>query len=154
MEMWPAPARHEAAAELRRHQPTIVFGERRKFWLKTLLLLATTVAVVPIIALKAAGAAGLYLGFLVVVHLAGLAVFAWGVGRKHFAPSTKGLVVRLVGLAIVIVLLAWVAKGLSGGLSSALFWLSLAGIWLLHTGGLLLMHVRTPGEAIACPFID
>ncbi len=147
LELWPEAAR-------RAEKPRFAFGERSKFWWKTSLLAATTLLVVPILAWQHEAAATLYLAFLVFVHVAGIAVFAWGLRRDHIAPTARGLWVRAGGLVFFIAMLAWVAKGLQTGLSSWLFWLSLFGVWAVHTAALLMMHVRSPNEMAACPFID
>ncbi len=148
LELWPADARD--MDEPRR----LVFGERAKFWWKTTLLAMTTLLVVPILAWQHEAAATLYLAFLVAVHVAGIAVFAWGLRRDHLAPTRRGLWIRIGGLVFFVTMLAWVAKGLQAGLASWLFWVSLFGVWAVHTAALLLMHVRTRGEIAACPFVD
>lgn len=133
--------------------PRLAFQRRGQFWLKSALLLATTLALVPILLWKDVLAAQVYLVALAVVHVAGLAVIAVGVRRHHIAPDRRGLVIRLVGIAFLVALL-WVAsKGLSNPVEDVLFWGSLFAIWALHTIGLALLHVRSGREAAACPFV-
>jgi hypothetical protein len=133
--------------------PRLSFQRRGQFWLKTTLLLATTLALIPILLWKDVLAAKVYLVALAVVHVAGLAVIAVGVKRHHIAPDRRGLVIRLVGIAFLLALL-WVAsKGLGTPTEDILFWGSLFAIWALHTAGLALLHVRSGREASVCPFV-
>ncbi|HUR24690.1 MAG TPA: hypothetical protein VM327_01595 [Candidatus Thermoplasmatota archaeon] len=133
--------------------PRIAFERRAQFAWKTALLLATTVALIPILLLKDAWAAQVYLVALVAVHLVGLAIIAIGVKRTHIAPDRRGLVIRLVGIAFLVSLLYVASKGLRTSTEDLLFWGSLFAIWALHTLGLALLHVRSGREAAACPFV-
>lgn len=134
--------------------PRITFERRGLFAWKSALLLATTVALIPILLMKNAWAAQVYLWALVVIHIVGLAVIAIGVKRTHIAPDTRGLVIRLVGIAILIGLLYIASKGLQTSAQDFLFWGSLFAIWALHTVGLALLHIRSGREtAAACPFV-
>ncbi len=133
--------------------PRMTFERRRQFAWKTALLLATTVALIPILLLKHAWAAQVYLVILVAVHLVGLAIIAIGVKRTHIAPDRRGLVIRLVGIAFLVALLYVASKGLRTSTEDILFWGSLFAIWALHTVGLALLHVRSGREAAACPFV-
>lgn len=134
--------------------PRITFERRGQFAWKTALLLATTVALIPILLLKSAWAAQVYLWVLVVVHVAGLAIIGIGVKRTHIAPDRRGLVIRLVGIAILVGLLYLASKGLQTSAQDFLFWGSLFAIWALHTLGLALLHIRGGREtAAACPFV-
>jgi hypothetical protein len=131
----------------------ITFERRGQFAWKTALLLATTISLVPILLSKHVLAAKVYLVALVVVHVAGIVVIAVGVKRHHIAPDTRGLVIRLVAIAFLLVLL-WVAsKGLATSTADLLFWGSLFAIWALHTLGLALLHVRGARENAMCPFV-
>ena len=135
-------------------KPTDVKVElNEKFAWKSALLLATTVALIPILLLKHAWAAQVYLVILVVIHVVGLAIIAIGVKRTHIAPDRRGLVIRLVGIAFLIGLLYVASKGLQTSTEDLLFWGSLFAIWALHTVGLALLHVRSGREAAACPFV-
>jgi hypothetical protein len=134
--------------------PRITFERRGQFAWKTTLLLATTIALIPILLLKDAWAAQVYLVVLVVVHLGGLAIIAIGVKRTHIAPDRRGLVIRLVGITFLIALLYIASKGLQTSTEDLLFWGSLFAIWALHTLGLAMLHIRSGREtAAACPFV-
>ncbi len=128
------------------------FRKKRLFWTKSALLAATTVALIPILLWKHELAAALYVAFLALVHLVGLVVFAVGVKRHDIAPTRHGLLIRIVGLGVAVVLLYMVSKGLQTATQGALFWGSLFSIWAIHTGALTLLHIRGREEAKACPF--
>ena len=132
--------------------PRFAFGNRRTFYWKTGLLAATTIALAPILLWKDVLAAQVYLVALAVVHVAGLAVIAIGAKRQDIAPGTRGLVIRLVGIAALIALLWLTAQGLTST-TSLVFWSSLFGIWALHTAGLALLHLRGRRELAICPFV-
>lgn len=133
--------------------PRLTFERRGQFAWKTALLLATTVALVPILLLKHAWAAQVYLVILVAIHIIGLGVIAVGVKRSHIAPDRRGLIIRLVGIAFLIALLYVASKGLRTSTEDFLFWGSLFAIWALHTIGLALLHIRSGREVAACPFV-
>ena len=133
--------------------PKMTFERRKQFAWKTALLLATTVALIPILLLKHAWAAQAYLWILVAVHVIGLFIIGIGVKRTHIAPDTRGLVIRLIGIACLIALLYLASKGLQTSVEDVLFWGSLFAIWALHTLGLALLHIRSGREAAACPFV-
>lgn len=130
----------------------LTFERRGQFYWKSALLLATTVALVPILLWRHELAATVYLWFLVAVHVAGLGIIAIGVKRSHLAPDRRGLAIRLVGIAVLVALLYLASKGLEEPAAGLLFWGSLFAIWALHTLGLALLHVRSGREAAACPF--
>lgn len=129
------------------------FERRRQFAWKTALLLATTVALVPILLSKHELAAQVYLWVLVAIHVVGLAIIGIGVKRTHIAPDRRGLVIRLVGITFLVALLYVASQGLQTSTESLLFWGSLFAIWALHTLGLALLHIRSGREAAACPFV-
>jgi hypothetical protein len=133
--------------------PSMTFERRGQFAWKTALLLATTLALIPILLLKHTWAAQAYLVILVAIHIVGLAIIAVGVKRTHIAPDTRGLVIRLVGIAFLVALLYIASKGLQTSAQDMLFWGSLFAIWALHTLGLALLHIRSGREAAACPFV-
>jgi|SRR5688572_31710612 len=133
--------------------PRWTFQRRGQFAWKVALLLATTIALIPILLLKSAWAAQVYLWVLVGVHLVGLAIIAIGVKRQHIAPDTRGLVIRLVGIALLIGLLYLASKGLQTDVAGWIFWGSLFAIWALHTLGLALLHIRGRREMAVCPFV-
>ena len=133
--------------------PRLSFQRRGQFAWKVALLLATTIALVPILLSKNELAATVYLWVLVGVHVAGLFIIGIGVKRHHIAPDTRGLVIRLVGIAILVALLYLASKGLQGSVEGLLFWGSLFAIWALHTLGLALLHIRSGREASVCPFV-
>jgi hypothetical protein len=133
-------------------EPWFEFRHKARFVWKTITLLVTFVALIPILLYKSELGATWYLGFLVAVHVIGLVVFGWGVAREDIAPTTWGLVGRLIGIVSVGILLYFVADGLKSSFGSAVFWTSLFGLWAIHTGGLLLVHLRgRPGSG--CPFL-
>lgn len=132
--------------------PPVVFHSRTRFWWKTTLLAAATIALVPILLLQHELAALIYLVFLVTVHVAGLVIFAVGVRKEDIAPTRRGLWNRVVGIAVAVVLLYLVSHGLSSDTASWIFWGSLFAIWLIHTLALLTLHLRGRAEQKACPF--
>lgn len=135
-------------------QPRFVFFARRQFLWKTLLLLATTIALIPILLWKQLYAAEVYLVALIVVHVAGIAIVAIGVKRDQIAPDRRGLVIRLVGITLLVALLWLAAQGLDpNGATGWIFWGSLFAIWALHTAGLALLHIRSGREQSFCPFV-
>ncbi len=143
--MAPAPARRD----------------RTLFLWKAGLLLATTLALIPILAWKHELAATTYVAFLVTVHVAGLGIFLYGVRRRTLAPNTRGFLVRIAGLIALFSLAGLASQGLHAGLHSTIFWASLTAIWALHTAGAALLHLRPQsaranGHADAgslCPFL-
>lgn len=133
--------------------PRLTFERRGQFAWKVGLLAATTVALIPILLLKNAWAAQAYLWVLVVVHVAGLFIIGVGVKRHHLAPDTRGLVIRLVAILLLVALLYLASKGLQSSAEGLLFWGSLFAIWFLHTAGLALLHIRGKRENAVCPFV-
>ena len=128
------------------------FRKKAQFAWKVFTLLATFVALIPILYFQSELGAQVYLWFLVGVHILGLAVFLVGVKKEDIAPSKWGFYGRLIGLAVTGVLLFWAAKGLQTELGTAAFWWSLFLIWAIHTGGLALLHIRGKHET-TCPFV-
>lgn len=139
--------------DLAAEAPRLSFERRGQFAWKVALLLGTTIALIPILLSKNAMAATVYLWVLVGVHVAGLGIIAAGVKRHHIAPDRRGLVIRLVGIAILVALLYLASKGLQDSVEGFVFWASLFAIWALHTAGLALLHIRSGREAAACPFV-
>lgn len=133
--------------------PRLTFQRRGQFAWKVALLLATTVALIPILLMRDAWAAQAYLWILVAIHLVGLVIIGVGVKRHHIAPDTRGLVIRLVGIALLVGLLYLASKGLQSDAASWVFWGSLFAIWALHTLGLALLHIRGRREMAVCPFV-
>jgi hypothetical protein len=133
-------------------QARFTFHGRRQFVWKTVLLAATTLALVPILLSESVWAAQVYLWALVVIHVAGIGIVAYGVKRHHIAPDLRGLAIRVVAILILVGLLYLASQGLERPGSSFLFWGSLFAIWALHTLGLALLHIRGRREASACPF--
>ncbi len=132
--------------------PRFSFHKKTQFAWKAGLLLATTIALIPILLSKDVLAAQIYLWVLVVVHVAGIFIVALGVKRHQIAPDTRGLVIRLIAIVILVALLYLASKGLDGDVAGFLFWGSLFTIWALHTAGLALLHIRGRREAALCPF--
>lgn len=129
-----------------RRQRTLFIG-------KSIFLLVTTLALIPVMMLQSALGGLIYVGFLVAVHVIGLAVFAYGLNAHNFGANRRGLIVRISGLVILTALLYLASKGLQAGLFSGVFWISLTAIWALHTAGAALLHLmprRTSGSL--CPF--
>ena len=129
------------------------FQRRGQFAWKVGLLLVTTVALIPILLSKNEWAAQAYLWILVGIHIVGLFIIGVGVKRHHIAPDKRGLVIRLVGIAILIALLYLASKGLQSSVEGWIFWGSLFAIWALHTLGLALLHIRGRREMAVCPFV-
>lgn len=145
LELWPADARDvqfNTAPKWKIDKIPIIW--------KSALLLITTIALIPIILYQEKIWANAYVIFLIVVHAIGLIVFLWGVKARDLLG--KGFAVRIGGLAILTALIYLASKGVQSSLESSIFWISLAGIWLLHTGGLFLLHVRGQRD-LACPFL-
>src|SRR5688500_6013549 len=71
----------ESQAPLAGSGKGLVFEDRRRFFWKTGLLAATTIALIPILLSKSEWAAQAYLVALVVVHVAGIFIVAIGVRR-------------------------------------------------------------------------
>ncbi|HUR62178.1 MAG TPA: hypothetical protein VM286_07425 [Candidatus Thermoplasmatota archaeon] len=132
--------------------PALAFGNRRLFYWKAGILLVTTVALAPILLWKDEMAATVYLVVLTFVHVAGILVIAVGARRQDIAPDRRGLVLRLLAIAVLVGLLALAADGLTSDTSSGIFWSSLFAIWALHTAGLALLHLRGRRELQTCPF--
>ncbi len=130
-----------------------VFTQRRRFYWKVVILAATTIALVPILLLKDAGWATVYLIALIAVHVGGVVIVAIGVQRQQLAPDRRGLLIRLGAIALLVALLYIASKGLQNPALDLTFWISLFAIWLLHTAGLALLHVRGRREAALCPFV-
>lgn len=133
--------------------PRFHFTDRKTFYWKVGLLAATTIGLIPILLWKDEMAATIYLVILAIIHIGGLFVVAIGVKRAQIAPDRRGLVIRLAGIAILIVLLYVVSKGLQNPALDFVFWGSLFSIWALHTAGLALLHIRGRREASVCPFM-
>jgi len=131
----------------------MTFERRGQFAWKVTLLAATTIALIPILLSKNAWAAQAYLWVLVVVHVAGLFIIGVGVKRHHIAPDARGLLIRLVAIVLLVGLLYLASQGLRSSAEGLLFWGSLFTIWLLHTAGLALLHIRGKRENAVCPFV-
>ena len=114
---------------------------------KSLLLLATTLAFVPILLMKHELAGAIYVGALVLVHVVGLVAIVVKSGGAWWQDK-RGLAWRLGGIAVLSVLLSIVGKGLVGA-TGLIFWGTLGLIWFLHTVGALIFHLR--GDPRACP---
>ncbi|MCA1813103.1 MAG: hypothetical protein LC624_04015, partial [Halobacteriales archaeon] len=131
-------------------QDTVMFAKPRQFAWKTLLLALITLALAPIYLERSALAAQLWVGALLVVHVSALAVFILRTRKEDIAPTPFGLAWRAIGLLVAIALLSLLAKLLVP--ESAWFWPTLGAIWVVHTAGLTLLHVRAvPGAP--CPFV-
>jgi hypothetical protein len=130
----------------------VVFEHPRRFIWKTALLAATTIALIPILLAKDSWAATVYLVVLIVVHVAGIFIVAIGVRRRDIAPDRRGFVYRIIAIVCLVALLYLVSQGLRSATADYVFWGSLFLIWLLHTLGLVLLHVKGRREA-ACPFV-
>lgn len=131
--------------------PRMEFRHRARFVWKSVLLFVTFLALIPILLYQDVLGAKVYLWFLIVVHVIGLGIFSWGVTRHDIAPTVRGFVGRLVGLIVVAVLLFLASKGLHNPAGTMIFWGSLFALWAIHTGGLVLLHLR--GRSEACPFL-
>lgn len=128
--------------------------DRRLFWFKAILLLVTTIALVPILLWQHILGAKFYLGFLVVVHVGGLVIFAKGLKRSHFGTTLRGTMIRVGGIAALVALLYLASKGLGQSLDSTVFWISLLAIWLLHTAGAAILHLMPERRSSSfCPFV-
>ncbi|MES2153910.1 MAG: hypothetical protein V4510_02130 [bacterium] len=134
--------------------PAWLFYQRRQFLLKTILIAVTTVAFIPILLYKSEMAAVIAVSLLIVAHIAGGIIIAIGVKRHQIAPDRRGMIIRLAGLTILVLLIWLAASGLKDhDLSSNVFWGALFAIWALHTAGLALLHLRSRREQSVCPFV-
>jgi hypothetical protein len=127
---------------------SLIFAKKRQFAWKTTLLAAVSLGLGVVVLSKEAVVAQLYLGLLVAVHVAGLAMFAIKVDRRDIAPSRFGLLWRATGLAVMLALLTLIRLQPD----SAVFWPSLGAIWAIHTAGLSVLHLRAV-EGAPCPFL-
>ncbi len=126
---------------------------RRLFIAKAVFLLLTTLALIPVLMLQSALGGAIYVGFLVAVHVVGLAVFVWGVRARDMGVG-RGLVIRIGGLVLLTALLYLASKGLQTGFASAVFWISLVAIWALHTAGAAMLHLMPSKHSDSlCPFL-
>ncbi len=126
----------------------------RLFWIKAVILLVTTLALIPVLIAQSALGGAIYVGFLVAVHVIGLVVFAYGLRGSHFGTSLRGIAIRVGGLLVLTALLYMASKGLTSGFSSVVFWVSLTAIWALHTAGAAMLHLmpeRRQANSL-CPF--
>lgn len=147
-----ATASAPAAAPTRAARASPIRFERVPAFLKkSAILLVTTLAFVPVLASRSTIGAGLYLGLLLAVHVAGLFVVLAGIRRGELAFDRRGVALRVAAVVVVLALLGLAAKGVEGPMD-AVFWLSLLAIWLLHTAGLALLHLRGARDA-GCPFV-
>ncbi|MEK6985980.1 MAG: hypothetical protein AABX89_06335 [Candidatus Thermoplasmatota archaeon] len=133
--------------------PRFQFTDRKTFYWKVGLLAATTVALIPILLWKHEMAATIYLVILAAIHVGGLFIVVKGVKKEQIAPNKRGLIIRIIGIVLLVVLLYLVSKGLQDPALGLLFWGSLFSIWALHTAGLALVHIRGRNEAAMCPFV-
>jgi hypothetical protein len=147
-----APPEHMMAV------PTAGLAKPREFYLKSGLLLASTIALVPIMLLKDELWAKVYLVVLILLHLAGPFIVFWGMKPENWKRMWYGnrrtFWYRILSIAALLSLLALASRGLSGhkSLTSGIFWASLFGIWGLHTGALALLHIRGKATNTSCPF--
>lgn len=141
----PAPVLDQGAHDRRRSRLRIA-APKALAW-KSVILLVTTLAFVPILLWQHELAASVYVGALVLVHVVGLGVLIARSG--DWWKDKRALGWRLGGIALLTVLLAIVGKGLTGT-TGGLFWGTLGLVWVLHTAGAVLLHLR--GEARSCPF--
>ncbi|MGB1586338.1 MAG: hypothetical protein ACPHID_04765 [Thermoplasmatota archaeon] len=114
---------------------------------KSVLLLVATLAFVPILLMKHELAGAIYVAALVIVHVVGLVVIVAKSGDQWWQDK-RALAWRLGGIGVLTVLLSIVGKGLVGS-TGLIFWGTLGLIWLLHTVGALIFHLR--GDPRACP---
>lgn len=127
---------------------SIAFAKKRQFAWKAALLAAFTVGLGLVVLSKHALAAQVYLALLISVHVGGLGVFALRTERGDIAPSAFGFLWRIAGLAVMVALLTMIRLNPDSGL----FWPSLGGIFVLHTAGLSLLHLRA-ADGAGCPFL-
>lgn len=127
---------------------SIAFAKKRQFAWKSAVLAVVSLGLGVVVLSKHAFAAQLYLSLLVIVHVAGLALFALRVERRDLAPSWFGLFWRLTGLAVMLALLTMIRLQPD----SPYFWPSLGAIWAIHTAGLSVLHLRAV-EGASCPFL-
>lgn len=132
--------------------PRAVFSRPRQFWIKTALLAVTTISLIPILLWRDERAATVYVAFLAVIHVVGLAIILIGTKRHDIAPTRRGLLWRVVALVILTGLLYLASQGLESSVNGPIFWGALFSIWALHTLGLAFLHLKGAREAAACPF--
>ena len=131
-------------------RPTPRLADKKAMAWKVAILAVTTLAFVPVLLSRNEHAGTWYVAALVAVHVAGLAVLLWKTPKGTWNLRDPAMWLRIAALGILALLLSWVGKGLTEA-SGTMFWLLLAGIWLLHTAGVVLLHLR--GRDLACPFL-
>lgn len=136
--------------------PAVRLAKPREFYIKSALLLVSTVALIPILLSKHALAAQIYLWALIIIHLAGPFLVFWGMKAenwKRMYAKPRTFWYRVVGIVSLLALLYLASKGLAdASATSGIFWASLFAIWALHTGALALLHIRGKATATSCPF--
>ena len=115
---------------------------RRDFVRKTVTLAVAIFALGPVVYWKSALGAAVYLAILAAIHVFALVVFLRRVPWRDLLAHRGALALRLGGLLAFLLLLG--AVPLEGG--SPWFWPALTLLWVLHVGGLALLHVRHRAE--------
>lgn len=141
------PAATRLVTQLAKTAPSTKPEAMRPILWKSVALAVATVGFVPILALQHAGAVVVYIVALVVVHLVGLGILLWGRPWAAWAASRHALAWRVLALAVLTFLLMLVGKGLAA--TGLVFWTSLTAVWLLHTLGVVVLHLR--GRPATCP---
>lgn len=102
----PAPA----VAEWSIGPVTLRLQEPRLFLIKAASVLALSLALLPILAIKSSIPAFVYVGALIVIHIFVLAIYFYRVRFRDLDPNFRSLIARLIALVVVTYLLAVVSR--------------------------------------------
>lgn len=125
---------------------------RTLFIRKTIAVFAASFLLLPLLELRSAVPALLYVAALVVLHIIVLIVYVFRVPMRELATSWRGLAARILGLAVVSYLLVLFSR-FEDDASRAALAAQLLMVAILHAIVLLLLSARLirPGEASPAP---
>lgn len=126
--------------------------DRTLFIRKTIAVFAASFLLLPLLELRSAVPALLYVAALVVLHIIVLIVYVFRVPMRELATSWRGLAARILGLAVVSYLLVLFSR-FEDDASRAALAAQLLMVAILHAIVLLLLSARLirPGEASPAP---
>ena len=122
--------------------------DRTLFIRKTIAVFAASFLLLPLLELRSAVPALLYVAALVVLHIIVLIVYVFRVPMRELATSWRGLAARILGLAVVSYLLVLFSR-FDDDASRAALAAQLLMVAILHAVVLLLLSARLirPGDA-------
>ena len=126
--------------------------DRTLFIRKTIAVFAASFLLLPLLELRSAVPALLYVAALVVLHIIVLIVYVFRVPMRELATSWRGLAARILGLAVVSYLLVLFSRFEDDASRSTLA-AQLLMVAILHAVVLLLLSARLirPGDAPPAP---